>query len=635
MPEFLHPSVHSKITDNSFVFQTAAGSTVLFACGKAVKGPDNVLTRLTTKDEAKFIFGEPNMSLTGQTLYNVYNWLGAGGEVYFIRVLPDDAEYANLVLSIGLDSVTVGTVTTKTVFPIVSNVGSANAAGTSSASVSALQSLVSGNVGTPSNTSIANILGNGNTVPVSTMVYPLAAFYPYGRGKAYNHMGIILSPKDSLDSTYDFRTYSLSITVKDIMGADVVVDGPYTVSLERTAKDRSRESLFFASVLNKYSKFVKVVITTETETYDNRIEDIRSFVNDSDTINPLHLDFVYGEERSGIDGVDSIHNTVKFGTPSTTPTGNQVTIASAADLKDVSHLIGGTEGTWGDVTVGGVTYNFDEESLLVKAYSALTDSTVLDKKQFLFDVLLDANYSALVKNAMVEFASSMRGDCVALIDCGFQANPEQTIAFRRNSIGFSNFLAGVYAHDFVVYDEFTGENIKVTLPYFLAKKIPANDNQYGVHWSFSGPRRGVLSGFDQVNFFPNEIWKESLYKSQINYIEKDPKRINIATQLTSQTVNSALSNLNNVRALMRIKRDSEFLVDEYRDEFNDALTHESMSYSLNNYLQKWVSNRCCKSISGAVYASDYDRLQKIARVKVEMSFTGLIERIFLDFIVNR
>ena len=50
---------------------------------------------------------------------------------------------------------------------------------------------------------------------------------------------------------------------------------------------------------------------------------------------------------------------------------------------------------------------------------------------------------------------------------------------------------------------------------------------------------------------------------------------------------------------------------------------------------KWVANRTCKSISGSVYASDYDRQQKIARVKVEMIFTGLIERIFIDFIVNR
>jgi hypothetical protein len=236
---------------------------------------------------------------------------------------------------------------------------------------------------------------------------------------------------------------------------------------------------------------------------------------------------------------------------------------------------------------------------------------------------------------MSEMASAVRGDCVALLDCGFQANEQQTVDFRTNSIGMSSFTTAVYAQDFVVYDEYTGQNVKVTTPYFLAKKIPPNDDQFGVQYSFSGPRRGVLSGFDAVNFFPNEMWKETLYKKQINYVEKDPKRINIGTQLTSQTVNSALSNLNNVRALLRIKRDVEAMVDEYRDEFNDSLTHESMSYNLNSYLKKWESNRTCKSIAASVYASDYDRQQKIVRVKVEMVFTGLIERIFADFIINK
>jgi len=58
MTQYLHPSVSSTIIDNSFVFETAIGSTVLFACGMAQKGPDNILTMLTTTQQAQFIFGE-------------------------------------------------------------------------------------------------------------------------------------------------------------------------------------------------------------------------------------------------------------------------------------------------------------------------------------------------------------------------------------------------------------------------------------------------------------------------------------------------------------------------------------------------------------------------------------------------
>jgi hypothetical protein len=678
MPEYLHPSVHSRIIDNSFVFQTAAGTTVLFACGKAVKGPDNILTRLTTKDEAKFIFGEPNMPITGQSMYNVYNWLGAGGEAYFIRVLPGDAEYSNIVLSLGLDNVNGS----KTVVPLISNVGSKNTVGTSAASLEAMETLVNTAPDMANTSAMTDVLGTGHPVPSTTKVYPLAVFYPYGRGKAYNKMGIRLSVKDGLDNTYDFRTYGLEITAKDITGADVVVDGPYTVSFEKTAKDRSRESLFFANVLNKYSKFLKVAIADE---YEDRMEEVRSFIIDFDMgvdgtaghdpdisgVNPLHLDVFFGKERSGVQVYASgqgtaspsftaaaIHHNqgVKFATPKVNNVDvpnpedyqdNWKTLSFAPDLSDVCYLMGGHDGTWGPVydksadptganpALWVQIADFSEESLLNKAYKAEIDSVILDKKQYLFDVLLDGNNPASVKNAMSEFADVMREDCVAILDCGFQATAQQTIDFRHGSISMSNFRTAIFGQDAVVYDEYTGQNIKVTMTYFLAKKIPANDEQFGVQWSFTGPRRGTISGFDQINFFPNEMWKESLYKAQVNYVEKDPKRINFGTQLTAQTVNSALSNINNVRALMRIKRDVEAMMDEYRDEFNDAITHESMSYNLNSYLQKWVSNRTCKTISGAVYASDYDRQQKIARVRVDMIFTGLIERIFIDFVVNR
>jgi len=663
MPEYIHPSVHSRIIDNSFVFQTSAGTTVLFAVGKATKGPDNTLTRLTSVDEAAFVFGEPNMPITGQTLYNVFSWLKAGGEVYFIRILPGDAEFANVALSIGLDV----TASSQTVVPMYTSFGSSHAAGTSAASIQAIETLLNTAPDMANSSTMTGILGTGHAVADTTKVYPLAAFIPFGRGKAYNKMGVRFTLKDTLDATYEFRTYTLELTVKDISGADVTVES-YTVALEQTAKDRSRESLFFANVLNKYSKFVKAVVSAN---YANSMDEIRAFVNSAATTNPLHIDVLTGTERNGVQVYSAgrgtanpvftstaIHHNagIKFATAKVDNAAvpnqldfqdNWKTVVYAADPASIQHMLNGADGTWGPVydksadptgtnpSSWVLLADFSEDSLLVKAYGAEIDVSILDKKQYLFDVLLDGNNSAAVKNAMSYFADAMREDCVAFLDCGFQATPAQTIDYRSNSIGMSNFRTAIYAQDATIYDAYTGQDIKVTMPYFLAGKIPVNDNQFGIHWSFSGPRRGVISGFEQINFFPNEMWKESLYKKQINYVEKDPKRINFGTQLTAQTVNSALSNINNVRALMKIKRDVEAMMDEYRDEFNDSITHDSMSYNLNSYLQKWVANRCCKSIAGSVFASDYDRQQKIARVKVDLIFTGLIERIFIDFVVNR
>jgi hypothetical protein len=224
---------------------------------------------------------------------------------------------------------------------------------------------------------------------------------------------------------------------------------------------------------------------------------------------------------------------------------------------------------------------------------------------------------------------------MGIVDTGFQANPQQALDFRKNVMQVSSYMVAIFTQDFVVYDEYTGKDIKVTSPYYLASKIPSVDESFGLHFPFVGPRRGTISGFKKMSFNPTEPWKEQLYKKQINYVEADPKRVKFGSQLTSQTIVSALSNINNVRALLRIKRDVEELAEDYQFEFNDAQTLGAFQYNLNGYLQKWISNRACTSIKGTVYASAYDQQQNVARVKIELVFNSVIERILIDLVVNR
>jgi hypothetical protein len=275
------------------------------------------------------------------------------------------------------------------------------------------------------------------------------------------------------------------------------------------------------------------------------------------------------------------------------------------------------------------------KDLLIKAYKGLVDPALTSKKEYPIDLVLDANYPNEVKNAIVSLTTEIRDDFMGIVDTGFQANPQQALDFRKNVMQVSSYMVAIFTQDFVVYDEYTGKDIKVTSPYYLASKIPSVDESFGLHFPFVGPRRGTISGFKKMSFNPTEPWKEQLYKKQINYVEADPKRVKFGSQLTSQTIVSALSNINNVRALLRIKRDVEELAEDYQFEFNDAQTLGAFQYNLNGYLQKWISNRACTSIKGTVYASAYDQQQKVARVKIELVFNSVIERILIDLVVNR
>ena len=577
MTDYLHPSVSSKITDNSNVYITATGTTKLFQVIQGEFGEDNKLVRITTPEEFIFKFGNPNLAKYGQASYNVIEWVKAGGEAYVIMPRPSDARYANLLLSV-VGKSEAGAVT---MAPKVTNF---DAGVSSKAALKTILNTESDDVGTP-----------------------VGFFIPKGRGAGYNGYGLRLTLRTNMDNTFSFRTYDLEFTAKDSTGADVSVEGPFMVSFDPDARNKANESVYYAAVVNKYSKFMNVV--------DNRsaFETLAALVVGSDESPDLaKVDIIYGKERK-VTPAEVIHANATWSTD--------------VNLAELHYLSKGFDGTYSGTS--------SLDSLYSRAYSGLIDSAVLDKQQFEFDVLLDANYSATVKNAMSELASVQRQDCKAILDLGIQADEQGTIDFRHNNVSMSTRYTSLFAQNMDVFDEYNGETITVTSSYFLASLIPTVDNANGIQWPFVGPRRGVISGFDNMNFYPNEPWKESLYTAQINYIEKDPKKVNFASQLTSQTQNSALSQINNVRVLLKIRREVEKMMADYRMEFNDALTYDSMSYDVNNYLQTWVANRACSSCSGTVYASDYDKQQNLVRVSITVVFTGIIEKVAIDITVNR
>lgn len=592
MTEYLHPSVSSTITDNSSVFQTATGSTVLFQVIMSEKGPDNVITMVTDPTEFVFKFGEPNLEKYGQASYNVLEWVRVGGLAYVIRVLPTTATLAVTGLGIELakdtTNVQLGVKSYSAVKPFTS--------------IGAMETF----------------LGSEKALTATRATIPLGLVYPYGRGVGYNDLGIQFTLRDDMDDTYSFRTYNAVITAKDSLGVDTQIDGPFLVSFESTARSKARESLFWGTVINKYSKYVKVL--AQRNAYDAVADFLGENVADLEDIKGL--DIIFAQPRNTSETA-AYAKVITDETDLLTP----ITNGKLFDTNGIAYLAGGSDGEW--------TGSDAEDSLLIKAYNGVTDSAILDKRSYEFDVLLDANHSPAVKNAISGLANDVRGDCIALVDLNFQANEEQTLTHRTGTVSVAKTYTAVFAHDMEVYDAYNGENVKVTSTYLLASKIPANDNANGIQFPFVGPRRGTISGYENLNFIPNAVWREQFYKARINYIEKDPKKVNFATQLTSQAQNSALSDINNARVILRIKREVEAIAADYRMEFNDSITHDSLNYDVNNALQKWVSNRACSSISGTVYASDYDRQNKLARIDIQLTFTGIMERIAISITVNK
>ena len=449
--------------------------------------------------------------------------------------------------------------------------------------------------------------------------YPILALRGRDRGEYYNQFGVRIELSDSQDETYAHRLYEIGI-----YSSPSKAEETFMVSLYPEATDISGASQFIANVLETYSNTVRCVFNEDN--YDAVCE----FVND-DPVVAKKLDVLRLQERN-VAVSEALHVGVAVANGS-------------ADLSPTPEVClplgGGHDGDWeGPNSLESLLYkaysgsgDFIVESTGVNKYDTLF-SDMWDKKAYPIDMVLDANYPQSVKVAMSNF-SKTRGDFFSILDVGFTGSPGQAIKYRQDQLTLNTFFSAIFVQDFVVYDAYTGKDIRVTPTYFLAEKIPFVDNEYGIHWPFVGPRRGSIAGFKSMSWNPNAAYREQLYKAKLNYVEKDTQLTRFMSQSTTQFVNSALSDISHVRTLLRIRREVERLAEGFQFEFNDKTTWGQMEYSVNSYLQQWVSNRALSTVSASVYASEYDKQQRIVRIKIDLSFTGVIERVMIDLVVNR
>ena len=77
-----------------------------------------------------------------------------------------------------------------------------------------------------------------------------------------------------------------------------------------------------------------------------------------------------------------------------------------------------------------------------------------------------------------------------------------------------------------------------------------------------------------------------------------------------------------------------YISDNYFFEFaTDALLANFQSV-INSDLHQWITNGACQTVAAKVYQNDYDVVQRVVRVSIEVVFTGLIERIVIEFNVG-
>jgi hypothetical protein len=647
----ISPGVFTKIIDLS-TFVQVVPSTIGFMCGLTRKGRDNELTFIGSRSEFISEFGEPNITEFGKNYgqgpYNAYNYLGESGSLYWIRCLPDDANYSNLRIDTKL----------------------AAADATTSISITYVDSL----------NTIEEIKTNLET---SGDTQPLAFLYPIGRGDYYNGIGVRFT---EFSNPTVSGVYVLDIYEKQSDGDDVIIES-FDVSFDPDSTDLAGDSLFIGYILETYSSVLraemeltsgeptdgyKLIIknydkeigttTASLTAGDSWIQDIKQDFSDwqnvAETGNGNYV--VVAKDAKGNEiwgwlgasgGLDNETINVfpdRVLTAATSGWNGAVTsfdpttaityfirksfanVASAFTNSEPVPLRKGSEGSLRQAD--GTLDTAEAELLLQQGYAGLIDDQILDPESIYFTLVFDAGYPTDVKTAISTLCQTRR-DCVGIIDNGDNSTVSASLATRDASHPYNTYFVSIYEEFNKVSDIFTGQDIWFSPMYHMSYLLPRNDNVAEIWFAAAGFQRGAIDSIKELRFNPRLGQRDQMYLKQLNPIVKFAAGYVVWGQLTSQAKPSALQDLNIVRMVLFAKRAIEQFCRFFIFEQNDPITWGQVSGAIVDFLEVIKNKRGLNSYSVDVGATEYERKTKTFHVNIILDPTRVVEKIELNFFI--
>ena len=644
------PGVYTKIIDLSTYVQEVPSTIGMFV-SLATKGRDNKLVFVGGRSDLISEWGEPDISKWGknygQGMYEIYNYLGESGATYFMRVLPDDATFSNLRMSVIL----------------------AVSDATASIELDYKDSL----------NSLAEIKTSLETVGTK---FPLCILRPIGRGEYYNALGLRLT---EFANPMVNGVYTLDIYEKQTDGSSVIIES-FDVSFDPKALDSNGDSIWISYVLETYSKVLRAdMIKADgsyaegydyaARVYDKNIGAVSVVLTSgSSTITDNKQDFSQWQTTAGanydfmvmaMDGKGNkiygwlgaasgaaypeviVHSERIFGSPthwngdvSDFDINSEISYEVRKTNADISGAFISSEpaplklGSDGSLlTATGDLDSIVASQILVQGYSGLIDDSVLDTENIYFSAVFDAGYPDDVKSAISTLVQT-RKDCVALLDNGDSPSYDVAISSRQSKHTFNNYYCALYEEYNKVYDQFTGQDIWVSPIYHMSYLLPRNDSVSEIWYAVAGFNRASIDTIKELRFNPKLGQRDQFYLKQLNPIVQFAQGYTVWGQLTTQAKPSALQDLNIVRLVLYCKRALELYCRFYLFELNDSGTWGEVYSQVVEFLENIKTKRGLYNYSVEVSATEYERKRKTFHVNVTLEPTRVVEKILLNFFIK-
>ena len=690
------PGVYTQIIPSQQYNVTETGTNALI-CFFSDQGPDNVLTFLgsqsnifsgpgNAQQSQNFIqlYGKPNLakytSAFGQGPYVGSAYSQISSSLYCLRLLPPNAQYANIVFGIGR------TVQNQLV-TVQFNLPSLN-------QISQLDEVFYGQP--------ASAFGSDLEFVYFMPLFVISSTY---RGSFYNNFQIYATPLANVNNQFNFQIY------QNTNGTYFQITS-YNGSFNPNLLSNSGNTTLITSILDNYDPNVQIqlqednilsnsnyvsgdIFTNANEMYNViQVQDCVNNINqiDSQYINGTTKFFVtsnaggplFGYSGQVVTITSSIQNglmvydvtpvTYNCNAVATSGTAGQIYSPSGTTTTNIEpgtiiitsknniyisvgfgdimvfdpytyclminatqnsssvnsplNLMNGSEGSL--ITSTGVVDTTTATELLEQGYQGLIDSSVLDLNNVPIDLVLDAGYPLGVKQSMVTLTSMLRMDCLALLDLSKNLSSSAALQNRLQNENFDTFYAAIFDPYVNISDIYSGKNIWVSPIYVVGALYALNDKINNVAYAVANTN-GIVNNINRTLYQPGLT---EYYENQINPILTTTDNTLLYGQLTTQREPNVMQNINVVRVTFKVQRDVKNLCRNYVFDFNDQITWNNIQNTLENYIAELVSEKELFSGSVSVIATQYQIQQNAAMVNVIINPTDILYKILIPIYVQ-
>ena len=617
VPKYKFPHEETYINDNTSKYLTdPEDNSVIYpylSVFASSRGIDNVFVRMDSIKQYDAMFGNTDYRKYGQPHMMPRVFLSQPNTVVWcMRVMPDDATFANSVLSLWykIDE-------EKKKFRIkftTKNITVDSDKTTGEAGMKKILSDRRALIEYAAKTDGVAVGGKYTDSEGYTQV-PLLVFSAIGRGAYGQNLRWRIILDEDYEKEYGVKVYRFEVI--DVTTGSVVANTHIgsLVSSGKTSKavlindvidDEDEASLTvkihcfeenFEALYDTYKKFCESIQEKEPATSIT--------IPDVDEFDPL-FGMAVKLQRVRVTPHEPF---ITFTHPKTDDVNEEDPGYDAADYTTTAVIsvddIAGNKLSGGD---DGAFSNPDEKArqsaiddAYIKAFTGKLDKQILAPRRIESLALYDANYSMPVKMQLARLAF-FRASAPLYLDTGFtdELGTIDINTLEADFSGldelvdeFSNFseawCVSVNTHWYYGREASTGKKVKLTSTYYLASTDSTFRQTYGETASRTG-NKAILSGHIKNGVYPaiseaeNEL-KDELYQARINYFEDEGNNVYYrATQSMYVHTDSVLIEETNVIALFRLKK---ILEDEFRSKRNEITTPQRRSEFREQLLEKY------------------------------------------------